>query len=421
MPPSIPRSQGGGPGGPPPLPLPEALERVRAAAPAPTRERVPLAEALGRVLAEELASLADHPSTDNSGLDGYACREEDTRGATEREPRRLRVIGEAPAGGAFRGSVAAGEAVRIYTGGPVPDGADAIVPVEATEEEHGRVALRQPARSADVRRRAEDLTAGTTYLRAGRRLDAAAVALAAAMGHPTVLVARRPRVAVLSTGDEVIAPGEPLRAGQVYDSNAAALHALTTAAGAEPVPLPHVPDDVAGLRAALDEAGPVDLLLTSGGVSMGRYDVVRDLLFEHGEVLFWKVAIKPGGPVLFGRYGGVHVLGLPGNPVSSMVIFLLLGRAYLDACTGRTGGDLLAHARWVRAGTAFRGAGVKEAFHRGVLRGGRGGDEVHGVASQSSGVLRSMTEADALVRVPAGIDIEAGDLVEAIALAPWLG
>ncbi len=403
------------------LSVAEAIAAVAAVAPAPRSVEVSLDRALGTVLRAELTSLADHPSVDNSALDGYACRFADAERASAERPVRLRVVDEIAAGSRPAVALRPGEAARIFTGAPVPEGADAIVAVERTREDGDDVLLLAPAGRGDVRRRAQDLERGRPYLLAGRRLDAAAVALAAAMGHERVRVAVAPRIAMLTTGDEVVAPGRTLEPGQVYDSNAASVAALARAAGAEVVTLPRVHDDVDALQDALVRAGRVDLLVTSGGVSMGKHDIVRDLLFERGEVIFWKVAMKPGGPGLFGRFGGLPVLGLPGNPVSSMVAFLLLGRAFIDAALGRTGSLPYHRRRWAVASTPFRGAGAKECFHRGIVTETEEGARVASVASQSSGVLRSMAEASALVLVPPHGNVSAGERVQIVPLEPHLG
>jgi len=406
-----------------PLPPAEAVRIVAAAAPALPAETVPLDEALGRVLAADVASLCDHPTVDNSALDGYACRIADTAGAGPDRPVRLRLVGEAPAGRPFAGRVGMGEAVRIFTGAGVPAGADGIVPVEASREPEGAagsVEVLAEARAADIRPKGQDLLDGHVYLRRGARLHAGSLGLAAAMGHDRLEVAGRPRVALLTTGDEVIPPDRPLAPGQVYDSNAASIMALGRAAGADMVRLPAIGDDTGALREALGAAGGADLLLTSGGVSMGRYDLVRDLLFERGEVTFWKLAMKPGGPALFGRLGETAVLGLPGNPVSSMVVFLVLARAYIDAALGRTDPPPYLDRRWARARQRLRAAGSKESLLRVRLFEEASATEVAPLTNQSSGVLRSMAEADALAVVAPGRDVAPGESVAVIPLAGHL-
>ena len=394
----------------------EALTLVQKRAVRLETETVPLEGAFGRTLARNLTSPVDHPSVDNSALDGYACRAADTVSATPETPVTLRVVGDIPAGSVFSGEVGAGEAVGIYTGAPVPKGADAVVGVEFTKALENMVELSRPANPGDVRPRAQDLQVSEVYLQAGRTLSAAAVAVAAAMGYVAVPVTKKPRVGILATGDEIVEPGEPIRDGQVYNSNAYGLAARVAQAGGEAVRLPNVRDDLGLLEASL--AGlELDLLLTSGGVSMGRYDFVRDLLFDKGQVHFWKVAMKPGGPVLFGSYGALPVLGLPGNPVSSLVVFELLGRAFLNAALSSSE-PLPYHTRLpATAGTPFKGSGFKETFARATLHFGTDGKYIaSSTGSQSSGVLRSLLAADALAVIPPHTNIEIGERLEVIPL-----
>jgi molybdopterin molybdotransferase len=397
--------------------LEEALAIVAGQATLLGAEEVGLAHAYGRTLAKDVSSLVDHPSCDNSAMDGYACREEDTLTASEGHPVHLRLVGEVPAGSLFEGKVEAGCAVGIYTGAPLPAGADAIIPVEATERQGGEVLLYRPASPKDIRPRAQDLKRGETYLRAGMRLTPAGVGVAASMGHPVLEVAKQPRVGILSTGDEVLEPGTPLRGGQLYNANAYSVAGLVLEAGGVPVILPGVVDDLGRLRESLAGAGGVDLLVTSGGVSMGKYDFVRDLLIDEGKVHFWKVAVRPGGPAMFGEWRGLPVFGLPGNPVSSMVIFLLLTRAWLAKALGST--ERLPFARRLSAvaGTPFNGAGYKTAFNRAVLD----FDEAHGPVARStglqgSGLLTSMLYASCLAVVPPHQDITVGERLEVIPL-----
>ena len=400
------------------LTISEALEIVLVAADAMEREDVPLADALGRTLVADVRARADHPNVDNSALDGYACRAVDTGSATAEEPVRLHVIGEVPAGRPFDGTVGPREAVAIYTGGAVPRGADAIVPVEATAREGDVVALSRPARREDIRPRGQDLRTGDVGLHRGRRLDAASLALAAGMGQASVPVARRPRVGILATGSELVPPGGTLQPGQVYDANATGIAALVQAAGGEPHLLPRIPDDPAIIAETIRKGPAFDLLLTSGGVSMGRYDLVRDLMFDHGDVAFWKVSMKPGGPTLFGRFAGMPLLGLPGNPVSSLVVFLVFGRAFLERSQGAAEPIPYQRRRGAVAGEDLS-TKAKETFFRVVLD----GDPVptaRSTGSQSSGILRSMALADALAVVPANARIRSGDAIEVIELAPLL-
>lgn len=379
-------------------------------------ETVPLAEGLGRTLAQDLKSRVDHPSLDNSALDGYACRAADTADATRETPVTLRLVGDIPAGSTFTGTVGTGEAVGIYTGAPVPEGADAIIGVELTERVGEQVRLFRPANPKDIRPKAQDLRAGEVYLESGQTLTAAAIAVAAAMGHAELPVVRRPRVGILATGDEVVEPGRPIREGQVYNSNLYGLAALVAQAGGEAVRLNNVRDDLKLLEASL-QGLDLDLLLTSGGVSMGRYDFVRDLLFDKGRVHFWKVAMKPGGPVLFGAFGGLPILGLPGNPVSSLVVFELLGRAFLAAALGSTDPIPYRTRLPAVAEAPFAGSGFKETFARTVLTlDPERGYLAASTGNQSSGVLRSLLLADALAVVPPHTDVAVGERLEVILL-----
>ena len=376
-------------------------------------EEVPLREAYGRVLAQDLASLVNHPDQDDTAVDGYACRREDTLGASWESPVRLRVIGESPAGRPFAGRVGQGEAVAVYTGAPIPQGADAVIRVEDTRREGEYVLLSAPASPKDIRPQGDDLKGGEVYLRRGDLLTPGRLGLAAAMGYPRLKVFRRPRVGILSTGDEVVEPGEPLPFGGVYNSNAYSLLGLVQEAGGEPVLLGKVEDQPDKVLESLEAAGPLDLLLTSGGVSMGEYDVVRKVLEQVGEVVFWKVQQQPGKPLLLARLRGIPVLGLPGNPVSSMVSFFLYGRPFLFQLQRRT--DPPYRSLRAKALTPFKGAQDRKAFRRGVLS-FEGELVVRSTGNQSSGVLRSMALGNALVALSPGQDAQEGEMVEVIPL-----
>lgn len=396
------------------LTVEEALELVLAEARGePSVEELPLREALGRVLAEDLAALVDHPDQDDTAVDGYACRAADTLGASRESPVRLKVIGESPAGKPFLGRVGPKEAVAVFTGAPIPEGADAVIRVEDTAREGDEVLLFAPASPKDIRPKGDDLRRGEVYLRRGDLLTPGRLGLAAAMGHPRVKVFRRPRVGILTTGDEVVEPGEPLPYGGVYNSNAYSLLGLVWEAGGDPVLLGKVEDSPEKVLEKLEAARPLDLLLTSGGVSMGEYDVVRKVLEERGEVLFWKVKQQPGGPLLLARLDGLPVLGLPGNPVSSMVTFFLYGRPFLFRLLRRT--EPPYRALKAKALTPFRGATGKKVFRRGILS-FEGELLVRTTGNQSSGVLRSMAQGNALVVVPPDQNVAEGEAVEVIPL-----
>jgi len=386
--------------------VPEARQMLADLLPAPQLEPVPVGEAAGRYLYSDLEARVSHPSATESALDGIACRETDTLSATQSSPLRLKVVGESRAGVPFAGHVGAGECVRIYTGAPVPGGADAICPVEQLEDvqlednDSDDVLLLRPASRGDVRAEGGDFRAGEVVLHAGTRLTPARLALAVSLGHAEVPVRRKLRVAVLSTGDEVREPGSVLLPGQVYDSNRYGLSAMIREAGAEVIDLGHAPDSPQRLAELVEGAGGADVLLTSGGVSMGKYDFMRDLLLEQGRVSFWKVRLRPGGPAMLGGWRGLPVFGLPGNPVSSLVVFQVIVR---PALTGEQPFTLR-----LRAATPFRAIADKAAYWRGNIQGGTVSD----YGKQGSGVLRSLSDTGALVIVPEGQPVEVGDEVE---------
>ena len=375
-------------------------------------EELSLMAALGRILAEDLASKVNHPDDDDTALDGYACREEDAKSAGVGSPVKLKVIGEAPAGKPFEGHVNPGEAVYIFTGAPIPKGATAVIRVEDTIREGDQVWLLKPASSSDIRRKGDDLEQEQTYLKKGDLLTPGRIGLAAAMGYPAVRVARKPRVGILSTGDEIVEPGEPLPHGGVYNSNSYSVAGLVQDAGGEPVMLGKVSDQVEGLRGQLFRAGELDLLLTSGGVSMGEYDIVRQMLEREGEIHFWKVKIQPGGPFLFAQWSGMPLMGLPGNPVSAMVIFMLFGRPFLFKLLGRT--DAAYSQLKATADTPFKPNPTKRVYRRAVLTWKDGRYRVASTGNQSSGVLRSMAEGNALVILEPDVTANVGDLVDVI-------
>jgi len=310
------------------LAIGEALDLVLARVRALAGETVPVAAASGRVLAEAAPALVDLPPFDSSAMDGYAVRAGDT-------PGTLVVTGHSAAGGPFTGAVGAGEAVGISTGAEVPRGADAIVPVERVRESGDRIDAEEVAPGAHVRRRGGDVSRGALVVAAGTRLGPPEVAALAAVGLAEVVCGRRPKVAVLATGSELRAPGEPLGPGEIYESNSTLLAAQLESAGALCELLPPVADDPSETRAALARGLEFDVLVTSGGVSVGPHDLVRGLLAELGvDEVFWRVAVRPGKPVAFGVHGSTLVFGLPGNPVSSLVGFELFVRPSLDALQG---------------------------------------------------------------------------------------
>jgi molybdopterin molybdotransferase len=293
-------------------------------------ERRALSRALGHVLAEDLVAGLALPGFDNSAMDGFAVRSADG-GA----PRRL--VGEQFAGRSGSHRIGPGECLRVTTGAVMPEGADAVIVKESATLQGDSMLASHPARAGQhVRRMAEDVAVGDTVLRAGTVLDASKLSLAAALGQHDLPVRRRPTVAVFTTGDELRAPGQPLAPGEIHDSNRVLLQALLISEGFEPVAWPVLPDEPGAITAALrDAAFSFDLVITCGGVSAGERDYLPQLLADEGEVLFWKVRMRPGMPLLFGRLGEAHLLGLPGNPVSVLATFLTLGRGLLDQLQGR--------------------------------------------------------------------------------------
>jgi len=376
------------------IPVADALARILGLVLRPTvPEVVPVARALGRVLAHDVQAPFDVPPADNSAVDGYAVRAADLPPGGR---ARLTVVHDLPAGSVYEGTVGPGQALRIMTGAPMPAGADTVVPQELAEPSRGAVLLSAIEVGANVRARGEDVRAGCVVLERGRALRPAELGLLASLGFPDVWVHRRPRVALLSTGDEVVEPGRPRRPGQIYDANRFALHGLVEAAGAAPLDLGIVPDIRDVLRQRLLEAAETaDVVLTSGGVSVGAHDLVKEVLAEIGSVDFWQVAMQPGRPLAVGRIGGGLFFGLPGNPVASVLCFLLFVRPALWKLAGRR------HLEPVRftamATEAMRKKPGRREFKRGVLRFGGHGWQVSTTGPQGSGILSSMVEANCLI------------------------
>ena len=315
----------------------EALNRILAGIGGPMpAEEVPLTAGLGRILAEDVTARLTQPPVAVSAMDGYAVRAVDV--ATV--PARLTVIGMAPAGRPFNGSVGPGQAVRIFTGAAVPDGADAVVIQEDTEAAGDIVTVREGVPAGRfIRPAGLDFQAGSVGLTAGKRLTSRDIGLAAAMNRPWLRLRRRPRVAILSTGDELVNPGESPQAGQIVSSNAFGLAAFVTAEGGEPLMLGISRDDPQQLLQSIEAAAGADLLVTSGGASVGEHDLIANALGAAGmELDFWKIAMRPGKPLLFGRLGRMPVLGLPGNPVSSLVCAIVFLRPALAAMLGQKAG-----------------------------------------------------------------------------------
>jgi molybdopterin molybdotransferase len=316
------------------IPVAEARTRILSSLTPLPAETIALSSALDRVLAHDVSARLTHPPADLSAMDGWAIRAADSIGA----PVTLRRIGESPAGRPFPGQVAAGEAVRIFTGGVVPAGADTVVMQENADDLGEQVRIREPAPlGRSIRRAGQDFQRDQVILTAGTRLTVPRIGLLAAANIPWLSVHRRPRIAILATGDEIVRPGEPVPDGGIVSSNSLALAALVRQAGGEPIDLGIAGDSPDSLRQALAAAAGADLLLTVGGASVGEHDLVRSTLADSGMQLdFWKIAMRPGKPLLFGRLGEMPVLGLPGNPVSALVCALLFLRPALARLQGLT-------------------------------------------------------------------------------------
>lgn len=362
------------------------------------RARVPILEALGRVLAEDVHSPRDIPPWPNSAMDGYAVRSQDVAQASRERPETLRVVDEVRAGIESTRTLGPGEAIRIMTGAPIPRGADAVVLVEETEKagkDEVRIFLAVPSGEA-VRVAGEDVKRGTKVFSAGVRVNAAAVGMLANLGRPAVYVYQKPRVAILSTGDELLDLGEVPAAGQIFNSNSYALAAQVLEAGGEPIQLGIARDTAADLERHLRDGLGADLVLTSGGVSVGDFDLVKGILGGLGsEMHFWRVRMKPGKPMAFGTLQGKPVFGLPGNPVSTMVSFELFVRPSLLKMQG--------HRRLFRPRVEARllhplsKTPERRHYVRAVATRTEEEWTVQAVEAQGSNILHSMVRANALV------------------------
>ncbi len=389
------------------------LEQVRVLAP----DSVGLDAALGRVLAELISSRSDLPGFDNSAMDGYAVRACDIVTATPTTPVRLPVIGESRAG-AVPDAHKAGTAMRIMTGAPMPDGADTVVRQEDTSRD-GATVLVEVATSlgTSVRPRGADIRAGDTVMLPGRPLTSIDVGVAAALGHDRLLVGGRPRVALLATGDELVAAGTPPGPAQLVDSNSPMLAAAVREAGATPTFLGIARDSKDSVRALLEAASASDLVVSSAGVSVGDHDWVREVAADLGTISTWRVAMRPGKPVLIGSLGDAVFIGLPGNPVSSSVTFELFARPVIRLMQGAN--EPHRQRMRVRIGEEMSKPAGLETYTRAVLRSSPHDDLplAHSSGDQGSSMLQSLTRADCLLVLPADIEvIEAGAIVEAIPL-----
>jgi molybdopterin molybdotransferase len=380
----------------------EALDRIlRAVQPLPA-ETVALNDALGRFAARDLFASVSLPPFDNSAMDGYAVVASSTAAGA-----RLKVVGEQPAGVDRQLTVRAGEAIRIFTGAPMPAGADAVIMQEDVAAEIDAIVLQEQSDQGEfIRRRGGDIAAGQKILAAGERIRPQTLALLAAQGVASVSAARRVRAAIISTGDELVAAGAALQPGEIYESNSVLLHALLRTCGANVISAVHCADRAEEIETAVREATvKADALILSGGVSVGARDFVKAALLEAGAALdLWRVAVKPGKPFLFGHTDGCAIFGLPGNPVSAFVTFLLFVRPALLRMMGAADGELALPEVMTRVTGDLHNAGDRPHYIRGTLARG----VFTPIGRQESHALFGLSRSNALLRMPPGGHIAAG-------------
>jgi molybdopterin molybdotransferase len=398
------------------LPVEEAQQRVLAEVSLVDAEEVSLVEAHGRVLREDVRAPFDVPAADNTAMDGYAVRSEDIAGA----PVSLRVIEDLPAGRVAEQRVEPGTAIRIMTGALLPDGADCVAHVEITDAGSDVVRILQPLRrGANVRKRAEDMAAGDVVLTGGIRIGAGEIGVLAGVQKTRVLVSRKPTVAILSTGDEIIDAGDERGAGKVVNSNAYSLAALVRETGGEPRMHGIVRDTREATVAAIEAALDCDFVISSGGVSVGAYDFVKAALDELGaDTKFWRIAMKPGKPVVLSTLRGRMYFGLPGNPVSCMVSFLLFVAPSLRKAMGQTTNVLPPVVR-ARVSAAMRSTGERRTYHRVRVVAEEGVLVAHAMRAQGSGVSTSMVQANGLAILESGVTaVDAGAILDVVLFGP---
>lgn len=397
------------------LPIEEALARIcNQLQPVQETEIIPLPDALDRVLASAIAAPINVPGGDNSAMDGYALRTQDGCGG-------LTLIGEALAGHPFAGTITAGRAVRIMTGALIPAGADTVVMQENVQRDGDQLTLTQaPQLAENIRRAGEDIAVGSQVLAVGHRINALDIGLLASLGLKQVNVVRRLRVALLTTGDELLLAGAKPEAGKIYDSNRPLLAALLTRLPVDVLDLGIIADDLNALRTAFTQAmQQADVVISTGGVSVGDADYTKNILAELGEIDFWKIAMKPGKPFAFGRLGNGWFFGLPGNPVSTAVTYHQLvvpGLRYLA-------GEILMPQQTLSAiaGQALKKQPGRTDFQRGILSHNNGVNTVISAGMQSSGVLSAMTKANCYIRLESERgSVNAGEMVTVISFDAFI-
>lgn len=407
----------------------EAIEKVLSIVPVLGTEKKHILDCLGQVIAGDIFSAVNVPQSDNSTMDGYALKAADTTGANIERPATLRVIGQLAAGQVPSIKVESGTAIRIMTGAVFPDGADAMVPFESTDEQEralsasalAEIGIRIEVKpGVNVRRKGEDIADGEMVISGGRTLRPADIGLVASVGIEKLDVIKRPVVAVLATGDELVDVGQPLTPGKIYNSNAYSLSAQIKRYGGIPKMIGIARDNVEDLSKAIDRSLDCDMLITSGGVSMGDYDMVKDILAQKGDIEFWAVRMKPGKPVAFGTIDGpngkkVPHLGLPGNPVSSMVAFEIMARPAVLKMMGKTG--FAKYTIKAQLQDDVKNRDGRRVYTRVMVT--RNGDKYFArlTGPQGSGILQSMGMADGLAVVPESVsEAKAGSLVDVMML-----
>ena len=399
----------------------QALEKILDYVGVLGAEEIPILDTPGQVLAEDVVSDINVPPLDNSAMDGYAVIAEDTRGAQQQSPKGLEVIGTIPAGSISEKKVTPGTSMRIMTGAPVPNGADAVVQFENTDETQREPnssdigILAEASPGLNIRRAGEDITRGALTLRQGTVLQSAEIGVLASLGRTSIGVIRRPVVAILSTGDEVVDISQPLPPGKIYNSNTYSLAALVKRYGGIPRLLGIAQDNEDSLTTKLNQGLDSDMLITTGGVSMGDYDVVKDILAKEGEIGFWRVRMKPGKPLAFGLIKGIPHLGLPGNPVSTMVTFELFARPAMLKMMGKQNWTKPIIQATVEG--SVKNTDGRRVFARAIVEKRDGQYFARLTGPQGSGILTSMTSANGLVIVPEDrAGVKAGETVQVMML-----
>ena len=395
------------------IPLVEAIEITLKRRLSPESEVISIDEAFHRILSESLSARTNDPPFDNSAMDGFAVKYTESKNP----PNEFKISDTIAAGNKFDNSIVSGEAARIMTGAPIPEGADSIIPIEACEvdEENETVILNHESKPHFIRKKGENFTENEILLRTGTLLTPEKTSLCAAMGHNKIKVFKPLKVAIISTGDELRLPGEVLQKGEIYESNTFGLSGLVKWLGHEPVRFSSVVDNLDKLRETLDAAATkCDLIITSGGVSMGDRDFVRKIMEDEGEIDFWRIKVRPGSPPLFGAWNDTPIFGLPGNPVSSHVVFRVLVAPYLRAST--SGGGLEEKRVRVQLAEPFKTSPTDLILRRIVIDTSGENLLAYSTGYQGSGNLNSLVLADGLTLLEPGHSGEKGTWCDALLL-----